>query len=883
MTKKRTHIVFIDPNGIQYNGDTLETRGLGGSEAAVVSMARELSKIGFRVTVYNNCDKVGRFGNVDYRNIGLGPQGAPPDVVISVRSPTIFYENPNPIQGVWAKEFVSKAKLKVLWMHDTFTNDESSLEPLVSSGLIDEIWTLSDFHTTYITNCDHTGTKRNFEMLKNKIWQTRNGINYYPGEEQERDHNHFVFNASYTKGMRVLLDKVWPLLRSRIQDARLTVIGGYYTFPDGKIDKQGEDVARWREQYKDDPHTKFTGIISPEEVAEVLKSAGFMLYPTEFPETFGISTLESIAYRTPVITTRFGALEETALDMACYKLPYSTTPNVLFPKIDEDWQVKKFVEMAYQAWDNTYLYMQKQNYCDIVKDICTWDTVALQWKQHLYQKLDMYLDVHEYRKVRYISTKVNKLFGRRFHNPEDFVEASQYPEQRINIVTTVRNGAAYIADCMRSVAAQDYTNYKMYIADDGSEDNTRQVIDAVLDDLGWTGHFNIQMYYQNKKGDRDGAVANQLRIFEHITNVRDTESKLYDDIIIILDGDDKLRNDPGIFKRINDIYQRGKVRFTYGSCWSMADKIPLIAQDYPEEVKNNKSYRQHKFPWNIPYTHLRTFRADLLKGIRKEQLRDSDGNWMMAGGDAAMFYEMIERCKPDEILAVKELLVDYNDLNPLNDYKVNSDEQTRNAKKAVEQTVMPKKILVAIPTARYIEPETFKSIYDQVTPGGATIDFQYFYGYNVDQVRNLIAHYAMENNYDYLMCVDHDIAFDSTTIARLYAHQQDIVGGIYRQRRPSQVLEVFNMVYQPYYSKKVFPEKGLFEVGAIGLGCALIKVDVLRKIGYPQFDYHRAIKIEDTISEDVDFCQKSRKAGYRIFIDPEILCEHHGQTVYRVD
>jgi GT2 family glycosyltransferase len=133
------------------------------------------------------------------------------------------------------------------------------------------------------------------------------------------------------------------------------------------------------------------------------------------------------------------------------------------------------------------------------------------------------------------------------------------------------------------------------------------------------------------------------------------------------------------------------------------------------------------------------------------------------------------------------------------------------------------------------------------------------------------------------MCVDHDIAFGPTTVAQLVNHDKDIVAGIYRQRRPSQVLEVFNMAYQPYYDTVAFPKTGVFEVGAIGLGCALIKVDVLKKLGYPQFDYHRAVKAEDSLSEDVDFCQKAKFAGYKVFIDPTIRCDHHGQSIYRID
>jgi GT2 family glycosyltransferase len=132
------------------------------------------------------------------------------------------------------------------------------------------------------------------------------------------------------------------------------------------------------------------------------------------------------------------------------------------------------------------------------------------------------------------------------------------------------------------------------------------------------------------------------------------------------------------------------------------------------------------------------------------------------------------------------------------------------------------------------------------------------------------------------MCVDHDIAFGPTTVAQLVNHDKDIVAGIYRQRRPSQVLEVFDKNYRPYYEANQFGDK-LFEVGAIGLGCALIKVDVFKKIGYPQFDYHRAIKAEDSLSEDVDFCMKARNKGYQVWIDPEIRCDHYGQTVYRIE
>ena len=74
-------------------------------------------------------------------------------------------------------------------------------------------------------------------------------------------------------------------------------------------------------------------------------------------------------------------------------------------------------------------------------------------------------------------------------------------------------------------------------------------------------------------------------------------------------------------------------------------------------------------------------------------------------------------------------------------------------------------ILIAIPTDKYIHPETFKSIYDLVIPIGYKIEFQYFYGYRIDQVRNLIADWG--KNYDYLFAVDSDIVFPKDTLELL--------------------------------------------------------------------------------------------------------------------
>lgn len=193
-----------------------------------------------------------------------------------------------------------------------------------------------------------------------------------------------------------------------------------------------------------------------------------------------------------------------------------------------------------------------------------------------------------------------------------------------------------------------------------------------------------------------------------------------------------------------------------------------------------------------------------------------------------------------------------------------------------------KKILIAIPTARYIEAETFKSIYDLEVPEGYEVTFQYFYGYRVDQVRNLIADWVVRG-FDYLFSVDHDITFLPDTLKKLLDHDQDLVSGVYRQRLEPQMLEIYEpfgtrMTTEDLYEK----DRNLVGIGGCGFGCVLVKKEVLVGVGYPQFEYHHALNHNDTISEDTDFCKKAIAKGFSLWCDPSVRCGHIGSTTMHV-
>lgn len=1115
--KKSLSIVFVDVLGLPYDGDTLNHRGLGGSESAVIYQSRELVRLGFDVTVYNDCDtddtQPGVYQGVTHRPLSQIPHDEKSyDIMISSRSVAPFAPAEmlsrfrSFVQLPDCGGLMSRCQYRVLWMHDTFCDGDDLIESFCVNGRIHRIFTLSDWHSTYVMNCNH-GNPRNYEVLKPYVWQTRNGIHPYLDwvDIRAKNPHRFVFNSSVTKGMVPLVREIWPQVKQRLPQAQLTVIGGYYKFAnDHGPDEQQKtfismhDDSEWNQRYD----IQFTGIITQAQVAQVVANSSYMIYPALFPETFGISALEALAYNTPLITNRFGALENIAFDDACYKINYAIGPNGLFPNIDHADQVKRFVDQVVSAVNTPYVHQQKQYACNRVRDICTWHTVAQQWRQHFYGHFEIPLPVDQYREVTRINHRVSEVFGIRNQDRRQLM-APRGPERRIQVIVPLYNAQNYVERCVASIASQDYHNYQVHFINDASTDQSAQALDQAL-----TEHAGIPQHTITHNTQNQGAVKNQ------VTAIRQHAQP--DDIIMLIDGDDWLAADNQIFQRINNLYQQG-AQFTYGSCWSLADSIPLIAQEYPPEVRQERRYREYRFNWNMPYTHLRTFLAQNILNAPDQMFQDSQGEWLKAGGDTSVFYTALEAAHPDRVVCVPDVLYVYNDLNPINDYKIHGEIQTRNAEQVLKQTMskadikltqgyqvvtdatgrewvwlehdqsfdliandwpglldtilrnvkdfsvcvqaggnqgmypallsehfeqvytfepnhynyrsllhnvdldrvtpaqcalgaypgmvrsefvngnnagtavvtltdqgdvpmvtidslelpscgliqldlegyemraimgavrtieqfhpviiaegpersndtitgileqmgyelvdmtganndavyvytgrpapfrdsdLPyvpqqkkplKKILIAIPTAKHIEVDTFKAIYDLELPEGYVADFQYFYGYRIDQIRNLIADWMVKGEWDYLFSVDSDIAFPPHTLKRLISHNRDMVTGVYRQRKPDQhIIEVYTGTGHNVPWSALQEAGDLVEVGGCGFGCVLVKRHVFQNVPYPHFEYHVALDHQNTVSEDVDFCRKVTDRGMTIWCDTTIQCDHIGHYNFRV-
>lgn len=80
------------------------------------------------------------------------------------------------------------------------------------------------------------------------------------------------------------------------------------------------------------------------------------------------------------------------------------------------------------------------------------------------------------------------------NSPSKYLQALETNHlPKISVLLAVRNEAEYIQDCLSALAAVDYPNFEVLIADDASEDNTAAIIAAFIEPLP---HFRL--YYLGK-------------------------------------------------------------------------------------------------------------------------------------------------------------------------------------------------------------------------------------------------------------------------------------------------------------------------------------------------------------------------------------------------
>lgn len=181
--------------------------------------------------------------------------------------------------------------------------------------------------------------------------------------------------------------------------------------------------------------------------------------------------------------------------------------------------------------------------------------------------------------------------------------------------------------------------------------------------------------------------------------------------------------------------------------------------------------------------------------------------------------------------------------------------------------LMDTKIAIALPTNRGLKPKTLQSLLELV----AYKPYNYVIligteGFNTAENRTWLTAQAAKAGCTHIFCVDDDMIYEKDTLEKLLAHDKDIVGAKYANRRGTgEVIE---------YIPETKHGDSLFECLALGGGCVLIKIDVFTKVPQPWFWYKIAPTGAVQMSHDWFFCERAREAGFKIYCDPTIKPGH---------
>lgn len=157
----------------------------------------------------------------------------------------------------------------------------------------------------------------------------------------------------------------------------------------------------------------------------------------------------------------------------------------------------------------------------------------------------------------------------------------------------------------------------------------------------------------------------------------------------------------------------------------------------------------------------------------------------------------------------------------------------------------------------------------------------------IDTARDIAAAKLLESKHEYLLFIDSDLGWDDGAIAKLTAHNKDIVGGAYRIKHDTELYPV------DYRADE--PQDGLIRANSLPAGFLCIHRRVIERMAsaYPSYQFvvkdvfkripalfSRALIDDRMVSEDIMFCRRASAAGFDLWIDPNITFGHIGSKAF---
>lgn len=203
-----------------------------------------------------------------------------------------------------------------------------------------------------------------------------------------------------------------------------------------------------------------------------------------------------------------------------------------------------------------------------------------------------------------------------------------------------------------------------------------------------------------------------------------------------------------------------------------------------------------------------------------------------------------------------------------------------------------KKVMICVPTLDKIDASFFTSVLGLEYDVGCNFTYNVKSNSLIYNARNDFALDAINGKFDYLVFFDSDLVLQPETLTWLIwgitEQDADLVTGLYFKRKlPTSPVILKHLDWYehdtlgPQDEAEVYedyPTNRLFEVAGCGMGCCIMKVDMLREVttAFRMAPFTPMPRL----SEDYAFCWRMGKAGKKLICDPRIQPKHAGLWLY---
>ncbi len=173
------------------------------------------------------------------------------------------------------------------------------------------------------------------------------------------------------------------------------------------------------------------------------------------------------------------------------------------------------------------------------------------------------------------------------------------------------------------------------------------------------------------------------------------------------------------------------------------------------------------------------------------------------------------------------------------------------------------------------------------------IGFQYYHHSRtpIHAARTLVADYALDNGYDWLVQLDDDATFPTDLLRRLLTHQKDIVCALAYQRGPPHFTCAFEIGEDGLLGRPMegIEHTGLRRVDVSGFHCSVMRTSVIKRLREGLKDAEGKVIVPGTrlyyggfdnkCGEDFAFSLNCKKIGVLLHVDTELISGHIGSSI----